>query len=197
MISSVLPAYGVGDKFLLALAPEGAAVLMPVFNSFVFDYVTRQKLSGTALKYFVVRQLPVATRVEFAELDGLLGGDALRWITSRSLELSYTSSDMVSFAKDHGDDGAPFRWNNERRELLRAELDAALFHVYGLGRADVDYVMDTFPTVRKREEALLGAYRTKDLILDVYDRMDEARVAGDEYRTVLDPPPGKGPRHEA
>ncbi|WP_030826961.1 Eco57I restriction-modification methylase domain-containing protein [Streptomyces hygroscopicus] len=197
MISSVLPAYGVGDKFLLTFAPDDAAVLLSVFNSFVFDYVTRQKLSGTALKYFVLRQLPAATRVEIAALDGLLGGNAMSWITSRSLELSYTSRDMAAFARHHGDEGAPFRWDGARRELLRAELDAALFHVYGLSHADVEYVMDTFPTVRKREEALQGTYRTKDLILDIYDRMENARAAGDEYRTVLDPPPGKGPRHEA
>ncbi len=57
--------------------------------------------------------------------------------------------------------------------------------------------MDTFPTVRKREEALCGAYRTKDLILDVYDRMAHARATGGEYRTVLNPPPGEVPRHEA
>lgn len=56
--------------------------------------------------------------------------------------------------------------------------------------------METFSTVKKREEALGGTYRTKDLILDLYDRMAEAREAGRAYRTVLDPPPGKGPRHE-
>ncbi|WP_431952840.1 Eco57I restriction-modification methylase domain-containing protein [Actinacidiphila sp. bgisy167] len=197
MISSALPAYGVGDKFLLAFAPDDAAVLLSVFNSFVFDYVTRQKLSGTALKYFVLRQLPAATQVEIAALDGLLGGNAMSWVTSRSLELAYTSRDMAPFASHHRDEGAPFRWDDTRRELLRAELDAALFHVYGLSRADVEYVMDAFPTVRKREEALQGTYRTKNLILEIYDRMDIARAAGDEYRTVLDPPPGKGPRHAA
>ncbi|MEU3341702.1 hypothetical protein [Streptomyces sp. NPDC006668] len=56
--------------------------------------------------------------------------------------------------------------------------------------------MDTFTIVKRDDEAAFGGvYRTKDLILDIYDRMENARVAGDEYRTVLDPPPGKGPRH--
>ena len=31
-----------------------------------------------------------------------------------------------------GDDGPPFRWDAERRVLLRADLDAAFLHVYGL-----------------------------------------------------------------
>ncbi|MEU2898993.1 hypothetical protein ABZ690_35355 [Streptomyces sp. NPDC006967] len=96
------------------------------------------------------------------------------------------------------DEGAPFPWNDGRRELLRGELDAALFHLYGLSRTDVEYVLETFPVVKREDEAAHeGAYRTKDLILDVYDRMAQARATGGEYRTVLDPPPGEGPRHEA
>ena len=41
-------------------------------------------------------------------------------------------------------------WDDERRALLRAELDAAYFHLYAVEREDVDYVMETFPVVRKR-----------------------------------------------
>ncbi|WP_171162539.1 Eco57I restriction-modification methylase domain-containing protein [Streptomyces sp. I05A-00742] len=197
MIGSALPAYGVGDKFLLALAPQAPAILLAIFDSFVFDYVTRQKASGTALKYFTVRQLPAVTPNELSQMDGLLGGCATSWIVNRSLELSYTSRDMAEFAKCNGDEGAPFRWDGERREHLRAELDSALFHAYGLGRDDVDYVMETFPTVKKREQAIYGTYHTKDLILDAYNRMEEARRAGNAYQTQLDPPPGEGPRHDA
>jgi hypothetical protein len=197
LIGSVLPAYGVGDKFLLALAPQAPAVLLAIFDSFVFDYVTRQKASGTALKYFTMRQLPAVTPHELGQLSGLLGGDAMAWIVLRSLELSYTSKDMAAFAQHHGDEGSPYHWDGERREALRAELDAALFHVYGLQRDDVEYVMGTFPTVEKRDESLHGTYRTRDLILDVYDRMEDARVTGGAYQTLLDPPPGKGPRHDS
>jgi hypothetical protein len=32
------------------------------------------------------------------------------------------------------------------------ELDAAFFHLYGLSRKDVDYVTETFPIVRRRDE---------------------------------------------
>jgi hypothetical protein len=84
---------------------------------------------------------------------------------------------------------APFRWIPERRELIRAELDAAFFHLYGLDRDDADYIMDTFPIVRRKDEAAHGEYRTKRLILECYDAMAEAEENGTEYQTVLDPPP--------
>ncbi|GAA3884420.1 Eco57I restriction-modification methylase domain-containing protein [Streptomyces sedi] len=196
MIGSALPEYGVGDKFLLALAPQAPAILLAIFDSFVFDYVTRQKASGTALKYFTVRQLPAVTTQELRRLDGLVADDAASWVVACSMELVYTSKDMSAFAAYHGDEGAPYRWQTARRELLRAELDAALFHAYGVSRDDADYVMETFPTVKKREEAVHGTFRTKGLILDAYDRMAEARESGGVYQTLLDPPPGKGPRHE-
>lgn len=104
---------------------------------------------------------------------------------------------MSAFSASLGDNGAPFRWDDQRRELLRAELDAAFFHLYGIDRDEVDHVMDTFHRVKLEDEAAHGIHRTKNLILDIYDRMAEAKRTGTAYQTVLDPPPGQGPRHPA
>jgi hypothetical protein len=35
------------------------------------------------------------------------------------------------------------------------------------------------------------------LILEVYDKMSEAMTTGEPYQTLLDSPPGQGPRHPA
>ncbi|MGH3547790.1 MAG: hypothetical protein ACRDQU_06675 [Pseudonocardiaceae bacterium] len=91
--------------------------------------------------------------------------------------------------------GSPFRWDGERRVLLRAELDAAFFHLYGVNRDDTDYILDTFPIVRRKDEAKYGEFRTKRLILEVYDRGAEAIRTSEPYQTILDPAPGHGPRH--
>jgi hypothetical protein len=51
--------------------------------------------------------------------------------------------------------------------------------------------MDTFPIVKKRDEQGHGGkYRTKDTILEIYDAMADATRTGQEYRSLLDPPPG-------
>ena len=68
------------------------------------------------------------------------------------------------------------------RAKVRAELDALMFHVYGLGRPEVSYVMDTFPIVKRKDEAIFGTYRTKDLILSAYDAMAEAKSSGRTYQ---------------
>jgi hypothetical protein len=163
--------------------------------SFVLDYSARQKLAGTHLTYGYLNQLPVLPSDRYDTAVSWTSSLA-DWIRHRVLELSFTSWDMKSFACDVGDDGAPFHWDEVRRILSRAELDAAYFHLYGLERHEVEHVMESFDALRRREERQLGEFRTKRLILERYDDMAEAAQTRTEYRTVLDPPPGQGPRHE-
>ncbi|MDQ2880211.1 MAG: SAM-dependent methyltransferase [Actinomycetota bacterium] len=194
VIAGVIPHAGVGHKLLLALTRRNAAVLQANLSSFVLDFCARQKISGTSMSYMILRQLPVLPPDAY-DKDCLWDsshrlGD---WITCRVLELSYTTHDMAAFAADHGDKGPPFRWDEQRRFWLRAELDAAYFHLYGLPRDDVDYVMETFRAFRNNDPDRFT--RTKTAILLTYDAMADALHTGEPYRTVLNPTPGHGPRH--
>ena len=67
--------------------------------------------------------------------------------------------------------------------------NAAYFLLYGIERDDVDYIMDTFPIVKRKDEAQHGEYRTKRVILEIYDEMKQAMETGESYQTRLDPPP--------
>jgi len=92
--------------------------------------------------------------------------------------------------------GPPFRWNGERRALLRPDLDAAFLHVYGLDREESEHVLDSFFVVRKYDERDFDEYRTKRLILEAYDRMATAGAHhGRGWKPLVDPPAGQGPRH--
>jgi hypothetical protein len=167
-------------------------------SSFVFDYVARQKIGGSHMKFFTLKQLPVLPPSQYAmtckwDERASLGN----WILPRALELTYTAWDLEPFAKDCGYDGPPFRWNEERRFLLRCELDAAYFHLYGIDRDDVDYIMETFPIVKRKDEKPYGEYRTKRVILEIYDEMRRAMEMGEAYRTRLVPGPAdKAVAHE-
>jgi hypothetical protein len=78
---------------------------------------------------------------------------------------------MAGFAADLDYNGQPFEWDPERRRRLRAELDAACFHLYGLDRTEAEYVMETFPIVRRKDEATHGEFLTKRLILEQFDEL--------------------------
>jgi hypothetical protein len=217
LITSLIPAHGVGHKFLLLLAGGEPAVVGALYGnscSLVLDYAARQKLGGTSMGNFVLKQLPVL----HPEVHGRATGWTQRlkvvdWLLPRVVELTYTAWDLQSFAADCGLDGPPFRWDEERRFLLRSELDAAFFHLY-LGTGDwqqasgepdtdftrlkesfptprhaVEYVLDTFSLVHQADEQRYGRYRTKEQVLAVYDALAEAARTGRPYQTPLDPPP--------
>ena len=70
----------------------------------------------------------------------------------------------------------PHVWDDADRRQRRARLDALYFHLYGIGKADADYILSTFPIVRRHDEAEFnGRYVTRDLILAHMD----ALAAGD------------------
>ena len=194
LIASFIPRAAVGDKFLLMfpalLEHRFAPCLLANLNSFVLDYCARQKIGGTALKYFIMRQLPVLSPSTYEGESAWYQGKAVDWFFPRVLELTYTAWDLARFARDCGYDGPPFRWDGARRFLLRCELDAAFFHLYGIDRNDAAYILDTFPVVRKKDEAAHGEYRTKRIILEIYDRMANAMRTGIAYENLLHPSPG-------
>ena len=201
LVSTVIPFAGVGNSFPIVLSnsrPERLSCLLANLNSFVLDYVARSKVAGLNLNFFIIEQLPVLSPEAFdVPMPWERSLPAGEWITTRVLELVYSSWDMVEVARDLGDEGPPFRWDEKRRFKLLTELDAAFFHLYGIEREHVDYVMNTFPIVKRRDVERYGSYRTKNRILETYDAMAEAMRTGVPYQTILDPPPGRGPRHPA
>ena len=50
------------------------------------------------------------------------------------------------------------------------------------------YILETFPIVKRKDEQAHGAYRTKRVILDIYDAMQQAMETGTVYHTRLDLP---------
>jgi hypothetical protein len=49
--------------------------------------------------------------------------------------------------------------------------------------------METFPIVKRKDEQAHNEYRTKRVILEIYDEMARAIQTGQPYQTRLDPPP--------
>ena len=118
-------------------------------------------------------------------------------IRDHVLRLTYTAHDMVPFARDLGYNGPPFIWDEEERRHLRARLDALYFLLYGLSREDADYILSTFPIVRREDEAAFGTYRTRDSGVGLYE-CSERRGYGDSRQSLtcrltnlppIDPPP--------
>ena len=78
----------------------------------------------------------------------------------------------------------PFAWNEDRRAVLRAELDAYYARLYGLTRHELRYILDpqdvygpdfpgeTFRVLKDNEIRQYGEYRTKRLVMDAGSRFN-------------------------
>lgn len=176
-----LPLTAVGDSLFLIICDD-AHRLLAALNSFALDYAFRQSISGVNASFFLIRQLPVP----LPACDDFV---FRREIARRYVqELSCVSVDMT--VKSAGQPEECYRFSFARRFQIRCELDAAFFHLYRIERDDVDYIMETFPIVKRKDVAKYGSYRTKERILAIYDEMAECIAKGTEWVSPLDPPPG-------
>ncbi|GJQ20270.1 MAG: hypothetical protein HBSIN02_06250 [Bacteroidia bacterium] len=135
LITTSFPKTPVGNSlpllFTTSLAGTERLCLTACMSSVVADYVTRQKVGGTNLNYFYLKQFSILVPENFGGLMPFSNREVTKdWIVSRTLELVYTSHDMVAMAHDVGFQGEPFRWDPDRRFEIRCELDAAFFHLY-------------------------------------------------------------------
>jgi hypothetical protein len=168
LIASFIPRSAVTNKFVLILTdakPRRQACLLANFNSLVFDYVTRQKIGGITLNFFIVEQLPTLPPDAYAEKCPWSKKESLeRWISERVLKLSCTADDIRPLANAcdfAGSDGSGIhKWREAERLQLRAELDAAFAHLYNVSEDDFAYILSTFSSVPEPAiAATLDAYR--------------------------------------
>jgi hypothetical protein len=193
MVAGVVPRVGVGNTFPLmfsATASESELMcLLANLCSFALDYCARQKIGGTHLTYHYMNQLPVLPPFAYGQYAPWMRGVELReWISHRVAGLLCTTYYLTSAFGGHACSKGQFVWDDERRFLIRCELDAAFFHLYGLARDDVEYILDTFPIVKEHDEEAYGEFRTKRAILEVYDAMADpmATTNNHETSTALD-----------
>lgn len=184
--SAALPRAAVGHTYPLYFGRQ-RAVLLAVLNTFVFDYCARQKVAGLHLTYTYVMQLPVPPLAVFGapcpwDPEWIVAD----WIRTRVTALSVTSTSLTQMAVELTGKPVIHEWYLGARKGLLAELDGTMFHLYGVSRDDVDYIMESFPIVKRKDIAAFGSYRTKELIMEAYDAMQAAIESGYPYQSPFE-----------
>lgn len=194
VIPAVFPRFAASHKLPLFFARGGsadAACLLAILSSIVLDYVARQKIGGNSLTYFYLKQLPILPPSAISRSDR-------GFIAARVVELCYTADTLRPFAHDLGYTGEAFRWDESRRALLRAEVDAKIAKLYGLTRDELRYILDpadvygadypseTFRVLKNSEIAKHGEYRTAKLVLSAFDQISEGTLATEVVRLSSD-----------
>ena len=174
---------------VIAEYKENAPLLAANLSSFALDFVAREKNADIHTDWHFLQQLPIIPPGTYKQEAGKeTVGDFVR---GRVLRLVYTSNDMAPFARDMGCKDKPFSWDEEKRAYLRAQLDAMYLLLYGITDDDAEYILNTFPIVKKRDEKKHHGYFTRDLIL----RYLRAYRAGDWAPDII-PPSYQEPKPE-
>lgn len=202
MIAAIIPTGAAGNTLpLIELDPDTKkdparlALLAANLNAVPLDFIARQKVQGQHLNWFIVEQLPVLPPDAYARAFG--SKTAAEIVREAVLELTYTAHDMTAFARDLGHVDAnkdvlpPYGWDEDRRLILRAKLDALYFILYGIfdpadaeaSREAIRYIYSTFPIMEREELSRWGGkYRSRDLALAWINALlggqPDAKVAG-------------------
>jgi len=187
-------------------------------NSFVVDYIARQKLGYLHINFFILKQFPILNPSRF-------NNRIQNYILPNVFELTFTAWDLKPLAdniwiscsdnlrasiknqwktnaiktENENTDALPpdwiwkvhlraqepeypyppFKWDEERRLYLRSKIEALFGHLLGLTRDEFDYILETFPIVKRKDEEKYGEYRTKRVILEYFDRLaDDPMLEG-------------------
>ena len=128
------------------------AFIAAVFDSFVFDWMIRKKITSH-LNFFYVYQMPVP---RLSSKDA-----AFAPIVERAVRLICTTPEFDGLAKEIGTRSHKLAASDlTERAKLRAELDGLIAHLYGLTEAEFVHVLSTFPLVPDPAKvAAQNAYR--------------------------------------
>ncbi len=192
-VASLMPSgIAAGHKAPLVFTSRSlipSACFASLLSSLPFDYVARQKVGGSSMALFIMKQQPTLTPEQIPT--------ATQWqIAKRVAELCYFNHDMDGWAAELWSEMSeeqrqelpqigrqkPWTYDPDRRAVVQAELDAIFTHLYGLSTEDLRYILDpedvcgkgcineTFRVLKDNETRQLGEYRTKRLVLDAWNK---------------------------
>ncbi|WP_198665468.1 hypothetical protein [Thermus sediminis] len=217
VISAALPRTAVGGKAHLLVLPfpgHQALLFLANLNALVLDYAARQKVVSTDLTAPVLEQLPFLPPSAYGPGDLPYIVPRVLELTYTAWDLAPLAQDVwegaepdlrgaieawAKGARLHPDtppDWAqgpypfpPFVWDEERRALLRAELDAYYARLYGLGRKQLRYILDPKDLTEGELKDILSDYEEVDDPLDeeaYQKRVEKSTFPGETFRVLKD-----------
>jgi hypothetical protein len=151
-------------------APRQLPLFLAVANSFVMDFLARQRVTSKHMTFSIMDSLPLART---------FGDGASEWLTTASLLLTCTAPEM----DDLWDQQVAAGWcaptdkpvgvtSTDRRRRLRARIDAVVARdLYDLNRGDIELVLSAFPQLEGIEQKRHGEFLTARLVLDEFDQL--------------------------
>ena len=180
LIATVFPKRGVADTLLLlfcssSIPSEVVMALVGNLSCLVLDYVTRLKVGGTHIKYFMFKQLPILDPESYRRMD-------LDYLVPRICKLINIQK-LITIQNSKVRNTRNREPIKSQNQIIRSEIDAYFAYLYGLERDDLRYILDpsdvhgsnypseSFRILKARERQTFQEYRTKRLALESWDKL--------------------------
>jgi Alw26I/Eco31I/Esp3I family type II restriction m6 adenine DNA methyltransferase len=153
MISSIIPpGYVCGHSVAIIRIPDVKEMcyLCGILNSFVIDYLMRQKVS-TNLTMFNIKELPIPRLKE---------GDVFNLIIKKVVQLVSITNEFSSLKSEIG--MVSQITDEQDRQIIKAKIDAIVAKLYGINEEELKHILSQFPLVDNK---------IKELVLREYSRI--------------------------
>ncbi|MCX6770592.1 MAG: N-6 DNA methylase [Candidatus Micrarchaeota archaeon] len=151
LIATVVPpGYVCGHSMAVIMLSDLKKIsyLAGIMNSFVLDYVIRQKMSAN-INFNFFLELPVPTPEQ--------AGAYYDQIAKKAAQLVATTDEFEQLKKEVGISHGIVEEND--RLLARAQLDVAVAKLYGITKDELAYILEKFPIFDpKQKELVLREY---------------------------------------
>jgi hypothetical protein len=145
-------------------------IWLSVANSFAMDFMARKKVA-LSMSYTILDSFP------FPRLEK--EAPCAKELVLRGAMLSCTGPEMTSYWDMLAAEGwmpprftpaeIPGALDEAERHKLRAEIDAIVAkHLFGLTETELDYALNSFPTLHRRDVRDFGAPVTRNAVLAAY-----------------------------
>jgi len=191
-----------------------ACHLIATFNTLLTDYIAQKKVGNQNFNIYIIEQLPIlhyndlilsSNIIEkvveliytswdiksFADDVWKEADEELRFLLNEQWESNKKAAGCNKWDPplwcEIDKDGCPlppFKWNEDRRAVLKAELDAIYAKLYGLTTEELRYILDpqdvygpdfpseTFRVLKEKEIRNYGEYRTRRLVLEAWEKLN-------------------------
>ncbi|WP_207588489.1 Eco57I restriction-modification methylase domain-containing protein [Halomontanus rarus] len=151
--------YPMHSAYKRVFSDEELFAALGLLNSIPFDYLMRTKVDSHIVKYkFEESQMP---RIQD-------GDDWFHYISERAARLN-CYGEAFKDMRERLDEIEP-AMDSDERQKLQAEIDAAVFHTYGLNRRDMEFILDDFHRV---SDPRIMTEDYFDMVFEKYDRLEE------------------------
>lgn len=156
MIATILPHQPTSQSIQLLQIPNPTDLiyLLSIFNSIVFDYVVKLKLSGIDMTQAIIKQMPIPDKFKLTKMIDFNGisAMAIEHIENRVYKLYENDIRMANFNWEYLNKELLDYLSDQERMRIIADLDIIIGYLYNIDKKELKMIAQSFDKFYSEQE---------------------------------------------